>query len=229
MHAVSTTGVSIKWSKVDGANGYELYRASGNSDFKHIKTIKHKTKATLYGLSKGTKYTYKVKAYRRGNDYSAETFSAEKVVKTPSRITRGMSGFSKTNAGKLISVCRSKLGCPYQLGAAGPWRFDCSGYVYWTYKKSGVSSVKVPRTSAQGLYSSLRNYYIGTNLSKAQPGDIILFSNGGSKSGIRHAAIYYGNGQLIHASNPSTGVCITGVGWSGGQSSVAAIIRLPHM
>ena len=76
--------VSLKWSKVSGANGYVVYRAKGNGSYKSVKTIKS-SKTVSYtnaGLKKGSKYSYKVRAYRTVSGkrvYSA--YSAAKTVK----------------------------------------------------------------------------------------------------------------------------------------------------
>ena len=42
---------------------------------------------------------------------------------------------------------------------------------------------------------------------KAQPGDLFFYGNG---SRINHVAIYIGNGQVVHASSPRTGIKISG-------------------
>lgn len=53
---------------------------------------------------------------------------------------RGFSGKTATSASaeKIIKVAKSKLGCPYVSGAAGPNRFDCSGFVAYCMKRAGV-------------------------------------------------------------------------------------------
>lgn len=73
--------VSLKWSKVSGANGYVVYRATGNGSYKAVKTTKS-VSYTNAGLKKGSKYSYKVRAYRTVSGkrvYSA--YSAAKTVK----------------------------------------------------------------------------------------------------------------------------------------------------
>ena len=62
-----------------------------------------------------------------------------------------------------------------------------------------------------GIYlphSSSAQANCGTTISAsdAQPGDLFFYSNGG---GIHHVAIYIGNGQIVHASSPSTGIKIS--------------------
>lgn len=59
--------IKITWSGVDGATGYRIYRStSKTSGFKKIKTITSSSKVsyTNSGISCGTTYYYKVRAYR---------------------------------------------------------------------------------------------------------------------------------------------------------------------
>ena len=87
----------------------------------------------------------------------------------------------------VVAAARSKLGCPYVWGAAGPNTFDCSGLVMWCYAQAGVSLGHY--SGSQGKAGAV------IPLSQAQPGDILW------KSG--HVGIYIGGGQYIHA--PQTG------------------------
>jgi len=84
-----------------------------------------------------------------------------------------------------LQAALSKLGSPYEYGAAGPGSFDCSGLVQWAYKQAGVS---VPRTSQAQAG-------VGTPVAQQdlQPGDIVAFYGGG------HVGIYAGNGNVVHA------------------------------
>lgn len=75
-----TKRLTVKWTRVSGANGYVLYRSTKpDTGFKAIKTIKSSrtVKYTNYRLKKKHKYYYKIKAYRtvsgkkRYGDYSA--------------------------------------------------------------------------------------------------------------------------------------------------------------
>ena len=68
------SGVSVKWSKVIGAEGYIVYRKTGSGSYKRIKTIDDVSKVSYTDKSakKGTKYSYKVKAFysKTTSDYS---------------------------------------------------------------------------------------------------------------------------------------------------------------
>lgn len=226
----STKRVEIKWDKVSKAKKYVLSKYDAKTgEFKVVKKLgKKKRKVLIKNVKPGKKSVYKVTAIAKiGNKVA--TGEKKVAVKTPKVLKRSSKHFKQTNAYKVIKAAKKKLGCAYVSGAAGPRSFDCSGYTYYIYNK--VSSVKkigtkrFTRSSAQGNYYSLKKYNIGRKISKAQPGDIMLFSRSGGKSGIYHAALYYGNGKIIHASSPSTGVIISPIA----HRKVAAIIRLPKM
>jgi cell wall-associated NlpC family hydrolase len=66
----------------------------------------------------------------------------------------------------------------------------------WSYRKAGV---KLPRSSkAQST--------VGTPVSKSdlRPGDLVFFY-----SPVSHVAIYIGNGQVVHASEPGKPVKVS--------------------
>lgn len=112
-----------------------------------------------------------------------------------------------------VDVCqyaKEFLGNPYVWGGTSLTNgADCSGYVLSIFKKYGVS---LP-------HSSVAQANCGTTISvsEAQPGDLIFYGNGRS---INHVAIYIGNGQVIHASNPKTGIRISNVSY---RSPVKAV------
>ncbi len=95
-------------------------------------------------------------------------------------------------SGKEIAsyACRY-VGGPYVSGGTSLTDgCDCSGFTYAVYKAFGYS---IPRTS-----TAQRSVGYGVNYSEAQPGDIICYAG--------HVALYIGNGQIVHASTPSTGI-----------------------
>ena len=72
------SGVSLKWTKTAGAQGYIIYRKTGSGSYTKLKTEKGVSNLSYVDKSakKGKKYTYKVKAY-----YS-KTYSAYSNTKT---------------------------------------------------------------------------------------------------------------------------------------------------
>ncbi len=114
----------------------------------------------------------------------------------------------------LCQYAKEFLGNPYVWGGTSLTRgADCSGYVLSIFKKYGIS---LPHSSVAQAGS-------GTTIkvSEAQPGDLIFYGNGRS---INHVAIYIGGGQVIHASNPKTGIRISNVSY---RSPVKAV-RILH-
>ena len=109
--------------------------------------------------------------------------------------------YKKTYAGRLFAEGEKYLGYPYVWGGSTPeTSFDCSGFVCWTYTHSGVYNL--PRTTAQQIYNQCKKI----SPAEARPGDLFFYGNG---STINHVAIYIGNGQVVHASSPSSGIKIS--------------------
>lgn len=230
----STKNVVVSWSKVKNAKGYVLYKT--NADAKKLTKVKSikASKKRVYSakVKPGKAVYYTVKAYGKSTKSTKVEASMSKVlkIKTPKRLTPKSKGYKQTNAYKIIKAARGKLGKAYVSGAAGPNSFDCSGYVYYIMNKTkaakSIKTKRFSRSSAQGEYSQLRKYNIGSkSLKKAQPGDIVFFSRTASTGNIHHVGIYYGNGKIIHASEPRTGVIIS----PKQHRKVAAIVRLPKL
>ncbi len=229
---VSKTSLKIKWKKVKGADGYRIYSYDTNTGkFKKVKTIKKgsKKKYTVKKLTSNKRYYFAVASYEKVNGKKVYSDKSEVVsAKTPKKITPKTKGFSKTPAGIVRNAAKAKKGCAYVHGCEGPNAFDCSGFVWWVYNKSKkvkkLKTKKFTRGSAKSEYQELRKYNIGRNLKNAQPGDIVFYARNGRTSSIHHVAIFYGNGKVIHASTPATGVIVTKATYSG---PVAAIVRMP--
>jgi cell wall-associated NlpC family hydrolase len=96
-------------------------------------------------------------------------------------------------AGAAVNYAMAQVGDAYSYGAAGPDAFDCSGLTMMAWAQAGVS---LPHSSS-GQQSS------GTPVSQSQlaPGDLVFYYQP-----VSHVGIYIGNGQIVHAANPSTDV-----------------------
>ncbi|MER6223661.1 NlpC/P60 family protein [Streptomyces sp900105755] len=117
-------------------------------------------------------------------------------ARTP--LTAGSVAATDSRAAAAVAYAYSKLGSPYVWGATGPDAFDCSGLAQAAYRSAGVS---IPRTTYAQINAGRR-----VSRSELQPGDLVFFY-----SGISHVGIYIGNGQMIHAPNPSAPVRIAPV------------------
>ena len=96
------------------------------------------------------------------------------------------------------------LGEKYVWGSAQPGvGFDCSGLTSYLYNK--ICGISLYRNSAA---QSNNGYPVSK--SNLKQGDLLFFSTNGSGS-ISHVGIYVGNGKMIHASTPSTGVIISDI------------------
>ena len=106
-----------------------------------------------------------------------------------------ISSSSGSASGKEIASYACKfVGNPYVAGGTSLTDgCDCSGFTSSVYREFGYS---IPRTS-----TAQRSAGRGVNYSEAQPGDIICYAG--------HVGIYIGNGQIVHASSPSTGIRYT--------------------
>lgn len=101
---------------------------------------------------------------------------------------------------ELVEYAKQFLGNAYVWGGTSLTKgADCSGFVLSVFKKFGVS---LPHYSGSQANS-------GTKISAGdlQPGDLVFYAN--SRGTINHVAIYIGNGQVIHASSPTTGIRIS--------------------
>ena len=96
-------------------------------------------------------------------------------------------------AGAAIGYAMAQVGDAYSYGAMGESAFDCSGL---TMRAWGAAGVGLP-------HSSSAQYASGTHVSASalQPGDLVFYY-----TPISHVGMYIGNGMIVHAANPSTGV-----------------------
>jgi cell wall-associated NlpC family hydrolase len=94
------------------------------------------------------------------------------------------------------SVALGQLGDPYVYGAAGPGSFDCSGLIYYSYRRAGLGSI--PRTSSSQARSARH-----ISRKKLRPGDLMFFYNG---YGVYHVGMFskwkHGHAVMIHSPRP---------------------------
>lgn len=100
-------------------------------------------------------------------------------------------------AAAVLAEAAKHKGARYQFGAAGPKRFDCSGFTMYVYKKA--AGRKLPHKA-----NSQQKYGKAVSKSKAKPGDLIVVRSGSYGT---HAGIYAGNGTMWAA--PRSGKTVT--------------------
>ncbi|MCH5268484.1 MAG: C40 family peptidase [Lachnospiraceae bacterium] len=108
------------------------------------------------------------------------------------------SSTSSSKASSLIAYAMQFLGNRYVYGGTSLTNgTDCSGFTMRVYQRFGYS---LPRTSSSQA-AATRTVARGSE----RPGDLFFYGSGG----VSHVALYIGNGQIIHASNPSDGIKIS--------------------
>jgi cell wall-associated NlpC family hydrolase len=128
---------------------------------------------------------------------SAKAKSASKKVKG-STASRSYSSASGSSGSSVVSFASQFVGNPYVFGGTSLTNgTDCSGFVMSVYSNFGVG---LPHSSA-----AMRSVGYGVSTSDMQAGDIVCYSG--------HVGIYAGNGTIVNASNPKTGIIYTNVGY----------------
>ena len=95
------------------------------------------------------------------------------------------------NGQAIVDYAMQYVGNPYVYGGNSLTNgVDCSGFVNQVY---GAMGYNVARSS-----SELRNEGTEVSYADAQPGDIVCYSG--------HVGIYMGDGQIVHASDPTRGI-----------------------
>ena len=103
-----------------------------------------------------------------------------------------------SNLTNMVSYAMQFLGNPFVWGGTSLTNgTDCSGFVMRIYEHFGYS---LPRTSAAQAGATKT-----VSSGDVRPGDLFFYGSGG----VSHVAMYIGNGQIIHASNPRTGIKIS--------------------
>ena len=88
----------------------------------------------------------------------------------------------------MLAAIEERLGTPYRMGTEGPYRYDCSGFVWSVFQQAGVG---FERTSARSLWNGFappaedEKYTFGT---------LVFFNN------LRHVGIVADESGFYHAS-----------------------------
>jgi cell wall-associated NlpC family hydrolase len=92
---------------------------------------------------------------------------------------------TSTLADRALAEARRHQGQPYQWGAAGPTRFDCSGFTRYVFSRLGRS---LPHNSGAQKDATRR-----VANSEKQPGDLIFTYSGGR---VTHVGLYAGGTSM---------------------------------
>jgi cell wall-associated NlpC family hydrolase len=118
------------------------------------------------------------------------------VSKPESNISTPSSGSLRD---RIVNYALRFQGNPYVWGGTSLTNgTDCSGFTQSVFRDNGISISRTSRTQAVGGRS--------ISISNMQAGDLVFYERNGR---INHVGIYIGNGRVISASSPETGIRIT--------------------
>ena len=131
----------------------------------------------------------------------AETYTdstTDSYTETYTEDTSSTTSYSSTGQA-IVEYALQFVGNPYVYGGTSLTDgADCSGFTQSVMASFGIS---IPRTAAAQSESGTP-----VSLSDIQAGDLLFYEGSG---GIGHVTIYMGNGQVVHASNSSTGIIVS--------------------
>lgn len=96
------------------------------------------------------------------------------------------------------AVNKIESGAEYDLGANGPYYYDCSSFTQSALAAAGISIDRTTDDQYAGGQS--------VSLDNLRPGDLVFWGSGGNP---HHVAVYTGGGEVAHARNPTAGVNVT--------------------
>lgn len=101
-------------------------------------------------------------------------------------------------ASQIVNYALQFVGNPYVYGGNSLTSgTDCSGFTQSVFANFGIS---LPRSSKD--QANVGSY---VPLDQIQVGDLVLYGYGS----VSHVALYIGNGEVVHALNPSQGIGVT--------------------
>lgn len=99
-------------------------------------------------------------------------------------------------------IAKHHIGAPYRYGADGPHAFDCSGLVFYSFRKAGFHHI--PRTASAQSHFAHR-----IRKSHMHRGDLMFFTGRG---GVYHVGIFAGwhhhHRMILHSPYPGRRVHI---------------------
>jgi peptidoglycan endopeptidase LytE len=88
----------------------------------------------------------------------------------------------------MLSAIEQRLGTPYRMGATGPNRYDCSGFVWSVFQQAGVAFERTP------VRSLWQEFAVPTENEKFKFGTLVFFNN------LHHVGIVVDGNGFYHAS-----------------------------
>lgn len=138
-----------------------------------------------------------------GNAVKIDTCSGPSNDYIGTEYDKSNTGAANTKGEQIVQYALQFVGNPYVWGGTSLTEgADCSGFTMKVFENFGIT---LPHSSTSQL-TAAGGTNIGTDVSKALPGDLIVY---GKKGGVGHVAIYMGGNQIVHASDKKSGIKIS--------------------
>ncbi len=204
------------WYKIsDGEfEGYvhsDYIKNSSDIDFlsllptKKLTDIKKCTMTQEEALAKKVKAEEVIKQQQQNTNNNSESANAgsdnasSNNSNSSSNSDSSSSSNSYSGSSSVVEYAKQFLGNPYVYGGSSLTNgTDCSGFTSQIMAHFGVS---ISRNSAAQYAND--GYYVSSD--QLAPGDLVFYGYNGRVS---HVAMYIGGGQIIHANDERTGICI---------------------
>ena len=118
---------------------------------------------------------------------TADEGEAEAAEYSVPRFGMGPAGLGQVERTMLAAI-EQRLGTPYRMGTEGPYRYDCSGFVWSVFQQAGVA---FERSSARTFWQS---FAPPTEDEKYKFGTLVFFNN------LHHVGIVADEHGFYHAS-----------------------------
>lgn len=187
-----------------------------SSELLSMREIKNKEDITTEMLAIPTEDLLKLREEEKNKEESKKTTEEDKTeseeVSTDLALNEEMETYSTTLSAtnesipynevisnQVVNYALNFVGNPYVYGGNSLTNgTDCSGFTMLVYANFGVS---LPRSAPEQAYAGR-----SVGLDNIMPGDIVVSGYDGV---VCHAALYIGNGQLVHALNSNVGIVVT--------------------
>ena len=92
----TVSSITLSWSKVDDATGYQIYKSEGKNVIKPYKTVSNNSLVEV-GLKRGTTYKYQVVAFKtvNGKNYYSDSSNSVEITTLAKKIAKVSKKVSK--------------------------------------------------------------------------------------------------------------------------------------
>ena len=198
----NTTPVEIKTGYVNVSSANVRSEATTESEVVKTLVLNNEVKiledlGDWYKIENGEGYANIYASLVSDEKTQITSRSSTNRINTPVSSEKSAALIASASGNSVAEFAKQYIGYNYVYGGSGPTSFDCSGFTMYVFKQFGIN---LPHNAV-----TQSNYGAYVSKDNLVPGDLVIFNNYANTS-IGHAAIYIGNGRIVHAANSSRGV-----------------------